>query len=86
MELTKLRKDLQKGKLFAFEGILAFYIENPQAGFSDGEAQILEECLYQIKLHGGENGETEVLMERSADELREYYKNREKILKILKNL
>ena len=86
MELTKLRKDLKKGKLFAFEGILALYIENPQAGFADGEAQILEECLYQIKLHGGENGETEVLMERSADELREYYLGREKMLKMLKNL
>lgn len=77
---------MKKGKLFAFEGILALYIETPQAGFADGEAQILEECLYQIKLHGGENGETEVLMERSADELREYYAGREKMLKMLKNL
>lgn len=86
MELTKLRKDLQKGKLFAFEGILALYLENPQAGFADGEAQILEECLYQIKINGGTPEENQVLLDRSADELRAHYENREKILKILKNL
>ena len=86
MELTKLRKDLKKGKLFAFESILALYIENPQAGFADGEAQILEKCLYQIKINGGSPEVDQVLMDRSADELREYYLGREKMLKMLKNL
>ena len=86
MELTKLRKDLQKGKLFSFESILALYLENSQAGFADGEKQILEECLYQIKINGGTPEENQVIMDRSADELRAYYENREKILKILKNL
>ena len=86
MELTKLRKDLQKGKLFAFEGILALYIENPQAGFADGETQILEEYMYQVKLYGDSDEAVEVITEKFADELRAYYENREKILKILKNL
>lgn len=86
MELTKLRKDLKKGKLFAFESILALYLENPQAGFADGEAQILEECLYQIKINGGEPEVNQVLMDRSADELRAYYENCEKIQNLLKNL
>ncbi len=86
MELTKLRKDLQRGKLFAFESILTLYLENPQAGFADGEAQILEKCLYQIKINGGTPEVDQVLMDSSADELREYYENSEKILKMLKNL
>ena len=86
MELTKLRKDLKKGKLFAFESILALYLENPQAGFGDGEKQIFEECLYQIKINGGSPEVNQVLMDRSADELRAYYENREKIQNLLKNL
>lgn len=86
MELTKLRKDLKKGKLFAFESILALYIENPQAGFADGEKQILEEYMYQVKLNGDSDEAVEVITEKFADELLEYYLGREKILKILKNL
>lgn len=81
-----MRKNFKGGKLFAFEGILALYIENPQAGFADGETQILEECLYQIKINGGSPEVDQVLMDRSADELREYYLGREKMLKMLKNL
>ena len=86
MELTKLRKDLKKGKLFAFESILALYIENPQAGFADGEAQILEEYMYQVKLNGDSDEAVEVLTEKFAEELREYYSGREQMLKMLKNL
>ena len=71
MELTKLRKDLKKGKLFAFESILALYIENPQAGFADGEKQILEEYMYQVKLNGDSDEAVEVITEKFADELLE---------------
>lgn len=77
---------MKKGKLFAFESILALYIENPQAGFANGEAQILEECLYQLKLNGDSDEAVGVITEKFTEELRAYYENREKILKMLKNL
>lgn len=86
MELTKLRKDLKKGKLFAFESILALYLENPQAGFAEGEAQILEEYMYQVKLYGDSDEAVEVITEKFTEDLREYYLGREKMLKMLKNL
>lgn len=86
MELTKLRKDLKKGKLFAFESILALYLENPQSGFAEGEVQILEEYMYQVKLNGDSDEAVEVIAEKFADELRAYYAGRERMLKMLKNL
>ena len=83
--ITKMRKNFRKGYFGAFETLLCAYLTDPK-GFKDGEKQIFEECLYQIKITGGEPEENQVLMDRSADELRAYYENREKILKILKNL
>lgn len=80
-----MRKNFRKGYFGAFETLLCAYLTDPK-GFADGEAQILEECLYQIKINGGEPEVNQVLMDRSADELRAYYENCEKIQNLLKNL
>lgn len=80
-----MRKNLKNGYVGAFETLLDAYLTDPK-GFADGEAQIFEECLYQIKINGGTPEENQVLMDRSADELRAYYENREKIQNLLKNL
>lgn len=80
-----MRKNLKNGVVGAFETLLDAYLTDPK-GFADGEVQILEECLYQIKINGGEPEVNQVIMDRSADKLLAYYENCEKILKILKNL
>lgn len=80
-----MRKNLKNGVVGAFETLLDAYLTDPK-GFADGEAQILEECLYQIKINGGEPEVNQVLMDRSADELRAYYAGRERVLKMLKKL
>jgi len=80
-----MRKNFKNGYFGAFETLLCAYLTDPK-GFKDGEAQIFEECLYQIKINGGEPEVNQVIMDKFSDELREYYSNREKILKILKNL
>ena len=80
-----MRKNFKKGYVGAFETLLDAYLTN-ENGFADGEKQIFEECLYQLKINGGTPETNQCLLDRSADELRSYYENSEKILKILKNL
>lgn len=84
-ELTEFRKKLQKGYVGSFETLLDAYLTDPK-GFKDGEKQIFEECLYQLKINGGTPEVNQVLMDRSADELRAYYDECEKIQNLLKNL
>lgn len=86
MELTKLRKHLKKGYDYAFSAIYCLYLSDPQAGFSDGEVQILEEYIYQVKLYGDTDEAVEVITEKFAEDLREYYFGRERMLKMLKKL
>lgn len=80
-----MRENFKIGVFGSYETLLDAYLTDPK-GFADGEAQILEECLYQLKINGGTPEENQVLIDRSADELREYYENSEKILKMLKKL
>lgn len=84
MELTEMRENFRKGVFGSFETLLDAYLTDPN-GFADGEKQIFEECLYQIKINGGSPEVNQVLMDRSADELRSYYKC-ENIQNLLKNL
>lgn len=84
MKLTEMRENFRKNVFGSFETLLDAYLTD-ENGFSDGEKQVFEECLWQLKINGGEPEVNQVLMDRSADELMEYYKNLE-ILKILKNL
>lgn len=85
MGLTEMRENFKIGVFGSYETLLDAYLTDPK-GFADGEKQVFEECLYQIKINGGTPEVNQVLMDRSADELRAYYENSEKILKILKNL
>lgn len=84
MELTEMRENFKIGVFGSFETLLDAYLTD-ENGFTDGEKQIFGECLYQIKINGGSPEVNQVLIDRSADELMEYYRNSE-ILKILKNL
>ena len=85
MELTEMRENFKRGIFGSFETLLDAYLTN-ENGFNDGEKQIFEECLYQLKINGGTPEANQVLLDRSSEELRAYYENSEKILKILKNL
>ncbi len=80
-----MRKNLKNGVVGAFETLLDAYLTN-ENGFADGEKQIFEECLYQIKINGGTPEVNQVIMDKFSDELLAYYENCEKILKLLKNL